>query len=63
MSTLIQLLALRNGVSEGLRILTMFDKEYQKLWKPLEVRVNFGSVSTLHQQFQDPKDIQVILAI
>ena len=59
MSILIQLLAIRNGVAEGLRMLTMFDKEYQKLWKPLEVRVTFGSVSTVHSQFQDPQDIQV----
>ena len=63
MSILIQLLAVRNGVAEGLRMLTMFDKEYQKLWKPLEVKVTFGSVSTVHSQFQDPQDIQVLLII
>ena len=59
LSILIQLLGIRNGVAEGLRMLTMFDKEYQKLWKPLEVKVTFGSVSTVHAQFQDPHDIQV----
>ena len=29
----------RNGVAETLRLLSLFDKEYQKLWKPLDVRI------------------------
>ena len=53
----------RNGVAEGLRILTLFDKEYQKLWKPLDVKITFGSVSTMYQQFQDPQKIQVRMDI
>ena len=36
---LITLLATKNGVSEGLRILSFFDKEYQRLWKPTNVSV------------------------
>ena len=36
---LITLLGSRNGVAETLRLLSLFDKDYQKLWKPLDVRV------------------------
>ena len=36
---LITLLAACNGVSEGLRLVAIFDKEYQRLWRPLDVRV------------------------
>jgi hypothetical protein len=33
-------LGARNGVAETLRLLSLFDKDYQKLWKPLDVRVS-----------------------
>jgi len=41
---LVTMLATRNGISEGLRILTLFDKEYQKLWKPGAIAIYHGSV-------------------
>ena len=36
---LITFTATCNGVSEGLRLISLFDKDYQKLWKPLDVRI------------------------
>ncbi len=42
---LITLLGTRNGVAETLRLLSLFDKDYQKLWKPLEVRIFHESVN------------------
>lgn len=36
---MITLLAAGHGISEGLRFIALFDKDYQKLWKPLDVRV------------------------
>ena len=40
LSLLITLLASSHGPSEGLRFVSFFDKEYQKLWQPIEVRVS-----------------------
>jgi len=36
---LLSLMASSNGVADGLRMLALFDKEYQQLWKPLGVDV------------------------
>ena len=41
---LVTMLATRNGIAEGLRILTLFDKEYQKLWRPGAIAIYHGSV-------------------
>ena len=41
---LITLLGTRHGVAETLRLLSLFDKDYQKLWKPLDVRVYHDAV-------------------
>ena len=40
---LITMLATKNGVAEGLRILALFDNEYQKLWKPLTLTIYHGT--------------------
>ena len=37
---LITLLACRHGIAEGLRFISIFDKDYQNLWKPVDMRVN-----------------------
>lgn len=42
---LIKMLAARNGIAEGLRILSLFDNEYQKLWKPLDVQIFHRTMS------------------
>ena len=36
---LITLLACRHGIAEGLRFISIFDKDYQNLWKPVDMRV------------------------
>ena len=41
---LVTMLAARNGVAEGLRILALFDNEYQKLWKPLTLTIYHGTI-------------------
>ena len=41
---LVTMLATKNGVAEGLRILSLFDKEYQRLWKPLTLTIYHGTI-------------------
>ena len=41
---LVTMLATRNGIAEGLRILSLFDNDYQKLWKPETVFIYHGTV-------------------
>lgn len=53
---LITLLASRNGVSEGLRLLSFFDKDYKILWRPVDTNVTFDpdeaqKVSIMHFQY------------
>ncbi|XP_059092608.1 uncharacterized protein LOC131887897 isoform X2 [Tigriopus californicus] len=43
---LITLLACSNGVAEGLRLVSLFDKDYQMLWKPVETQIS-------HDPFRD----------
>ena len=35
----------------------MFDKEYQKLWRPLDINISFGSISNAYNRFDDPHEI------
>ena len=37
---LITLLASSHGIAEGLRFISLFDKDYQKLWKPIDMKVS-----------------------
>ena len=37
---LITLLGTRHGVAETLRLLSLFDKDYQKLWKPIDYQID-----------------------
>ena len=43
------MLATRNGVAEGLRILSMFDNDYQKLWKPATVGIFHGTIANKYE--------------
>lgn len=40
LGVLIALLACSNGVADGLRLVSLFDKDYQVLWKPVEARIS-----------------------
>ena len=46
---LVTMLATRNGVAEGLRILSMFDNDYQKLWKPATVGIFHGTIANKYE--------------
>jgi len=38
---LITLLGTKHGVAETLRLLSLFDKDYQKLWKPFDCQISY----------------------
>ena len=42
---LVTMLATRNGIADGLRILTLFDNDYQKLWKPGTIAIYHGTMA------------------
>ncbi len=52
---LITLLAACNGVAEGLRLVAIFDKDYQKLWRPQDMRVRHDEVQegVVHVEWGD----------
>ena len=52
---LITLLAQSHGISEGLRFISLFDKDYQKLWKPVDVKVRQDSnrENVVHVEWND----------
>ena len=55
LSLLITLLACSNGVSEGIRFVSLFDKEYQTLWKPLDMRIwhDFHEDDVVNVEWED----------
>ena len=56
------MLATRNGIAEGLRILTLFDNEYQKLWKPGAIAIYHGSVpdNIGHKKVSKSNDLELL---
>jgi len=57
---LITLIGTRNGVAETLRLLSLFDKDYQKLWKPVDVRVYHD---TEHEQVWNTDRVKIYLTL